>query len=156
MMQALWEQEHVTFAGKYHTIEDAGINPRPASGRVPIWYGGHHENTLSRIAKWGDGWMPNAYPPNQSAVEVFAKLRALVEAQGRDPAALGIEVWTSCGEGAEADWRKEALFWKELGVSHVCLTTNFNRRHHHRIAGSSLSDHLAAIQRYRDAVADIL
>src|ERR1700760_1728005 len=41
VMQALWANEHVTFAGTFHRVEDAGINPRPASGRVPIWYGGH-------------------------------------------------------------------------------------------------------------------
>ena len=33
-MQALWAQPHVTFAGKYHTIEDAGINPVPPRQRI--------------------------------------------------------------------------------------------------------------------------
>src|SRR6202012_4119715 len=46
VMLALWQEKHVTFKGRYHTIDDAGINPRPASGRVPLWYGGHHEHTL--------------------------------------------------------------------------------------------------------------
>jgi probable F420-dependent oxidoreductase len=156
VMQALWAQPHVTFKGKYHTIDDAGINPRPASGKVPLWYGGHHEHTLPRIAKWGDGWMPNAYPPDQSALDIFAELRRLTEAAGRDPAAVGIEVWTSCGQGTEADWRKEAAFWKQAGVSHICLTTTFNRRHHHRIAGHTATDHLAAAKRYRDAIGDLL
>ena len=156
VMQALWKEEHVTFSGRFHTINDVGINPRPASGRVPIWYGGHHENTLSRIAKWGDGWMPNAFPPDQSAADIFGRLRGMVEAEGRDPAAVGIEVWTSCGAGSEADWRKEATFWKSLGVTHICLTTTFHKRHHHRIAGHTLSDHLAAAKRFHDAIADIL
>jgi probable F420-dependent oxidoreductase len=156
VMQALWAQDHVVFEGKYHRVEDAGINPRPAAGRVPVWYGGHHERTLPRIAKWGDGWMPNAYPPDQTALDTFAQLRRLTEAEGRDPASVGIEVWTSCGAGTEADWRREALFWKEAGASHLCLTTTFNRRHHHRIAGRSLADHLAALRRYRDAVGDLL
>jgi len=156
VMQALWQHEHVTFKGRYHSIDDAGINPRPASGRVPLWYGGHHDNTLARIAKWGDGWMPNAYPPEQSAVEIFAKLRNLIEAQGRDPTAVGIEVWTSCGAGDESQWRKETAFWRALGVTHICLTTTFHKRHHHRIAGRSVDDHLAAAKRYHDAIADIL
>src|ERR1700731_2089836 len=30
VMHALWGEPHVTFKGKWHTIEDAGINPRPA------------------------------------------------------------------------------------------------------------------------------
>jgi probable F420-dependent oxidoreductase len=156
VMQALWAQPHVTFKGKYHTIDDAGINPRPASGKVPLWYGGHHEHTLPRIAKWGDGWMPNAYPPDQSALDIFSQLRRLTEQEGRDPAAVGIEVWTSCGESNEADWRKEVAFWKQAGVSHICLTTTFDRRHHHRIAGRTIADHLAAQKRYRDAVGDLL
>ena len=156
VMQALWTQPHVTFKGRYHTIDDAGINPRPASGRVPLWYGGHHDLTLPRIAKWGDGWMPNAYPPDQTALDVFEKLRTLTREAGRDPASVGIEVWTSCGSGKPEDWRKEALFWKSAGASHLCLTTTFNRRTHRRIAGHTLSDHLTAAQRYREAVADAL
>ena len=65
VMQALWAQPHVTFKGRYHTIDDAGINPRPASGRIPVWFGGHAEQTLQRTAKYGDGWMPLAYPADE-------------------------------------------------------------------------------------------
>lgn len=156
VMRALWAEPHVTFKGSYHTIDDAGINPRPASGKVPLWFGGHHEHTLPRIAKWGDGWMPNAYPPDQTALDSFAELRRLTEAEGRDPASVGIEVWTSCGNGSEADWRREAAFWKAASVSHICLTTTFDRRHHKRIPGRSVADHLTAAKRFRDAIGDLL
>jgi probable F420-dependent oxidoreductase len=156
VMQALWAKPHVSFKSRWHTIEDAGINPRPASGRVPVWFGGHHERTLERIAKRGDGWMPNAYPPDQSALDVFAKLRSLTEAAGRDPARVGIEVWVSMGSGTERDWADAASFWKRAGASHLCLTTTFDRRHHRRIAGHTMSDHLAALRRYHAAVADRL
>src|SRR5580700_4409041 len=156
VMQKLWAEEHVTFHGKWHTIEDAGINPRPASGKVPVWFGGHHERTIERIAKWGDGWMPNAYPADQSALDIFATLRKLTEQAGRDPTAVGIEVWTSMGSGSESDWAKEAQFWKRAGATHLCLTTTFHRRHHHRLAGHTLSDHVAALKRFRNAVGDAL
>ena len=36
VMQALWAEPHVTFAGRYHTIEGAGINPLPTRRRIPI------------------------------------------------------------------------------------------------------------------------
>ena len=156
VMQALWAEPHVAYKGRWHTIDDAGIDPRPQSGRVPVWFGGHHERTLDRIAKWGDGWMPNAYPADQSALDVFARLRSLTEAAGRDPAHVGIEVWVSMGSRSEADWAREARFWKDAGATHLCLTTTFERRHHHRIAGRTLSDHLAALRRYRVAVAEEL
>ncbi|HVZ08271.1 LLM class F420-dependent oxidoreductase [Rhodopila sp.] len=156
VMRALWAEPHITFKGRYHTIDDAGINPRPASGSVPIWFGGHHEHTLPRIAKWGDGWMPNAYPPDQTALDIFGQLRRMTEEAGRDPASVGIEVWTSLGDGKEADWREETAFWKQAGVSHICVTTTFGRRHHKRIAGKTLADHLAALKRYHAAIADLL
>ena len=147
VMQALWAQPHVTFKGKYHTIDDAGINPRPASGRVPLWYGGHHEHTLPRIAKWGDGWMPNAYPPDQTALEIFDQLRRLTRS-GR--AAIRRRSASRSGRPAarapKPTGAKEAAFWQAAGASHICLTTTFHRRHHHRIAGKTLSDHLAALR----------
>jgi hypothetical protein len=87
---------------------------------------------------------------------VLAELRRLTEQAERDPAQVGIEVWVSMGSGSEADWAKEARFWKQAGASHLCLTTTFNRRHHHRIAGHTLADHLAALRRYHAAVADAL
>ena len=88
VMRALWQEEHVTFKGKYHTIDDAGINPRPASGYLPVWYGGHHEKTLPRIAKWGDGWIQNNFPPDQSALNIFGELRRMIEAEGRRSASV--------------------------------------------------------------------
>jgi probable F420-dependent oxidoreductase len=156
VMQMLWRDEFVRFKGRWHTLDDAGINPRPAAGKVPVWYGGHVEQTLQRVAKWGDGWMPNAYRPGQEAHDILAKLRKLTEEAGRDPADVGIEVWTSMGSGCEADWAKEAQFWKKAGATHLCLTTTFHRRHHHRLAGHTLSDHVAALKRFHGAVADAL
>jgi probable F420-dependent oxidoreductase len=156
VMQALWAEPHVKFAGEFHTIEDAGINPRPASGRVPIWYGGHAEATFRRAARYGDGFMPLAYPMGDQALAAFDKLRGLLRENGRDPAGYGIEVWVSPGAGTEADWRKEIGFWKEAGVTHVTAHTTYVSNHHKRIAGKTAGEHLQAITRYRAAVADLL
>jgi probable F420-dependent oxidoreductase len=156
VMQALWAEPHVDFTGEFHRIEDVGINPRPASGRVPIWYGGHAEATFRRAAKYGDGFMPLAYPAGDAALAAFAKLRALTGEAGRDPSAMGLEVWVSLGAGSEEDWRREISFWKEAGVTHVTVHTTYVSGHHKRIAGHSAADHLAAITQYREAVADLL
>ena len=95
VMQALWAEPHVTFAGKYHTIEDAGINPLPTRRRVPIWFGGHADVTMERVVKWGDGWMPLNYAPGDDAIAAFDKLRAMAESAGRDPASIGIDTRTT-------------------------------------------------------------
>jgi len=156
VMQALWAESHVTFAGEFHRIDDAGINPRPASGRVPIWYGGHAEATFRRAARYGDGFMPLAYPMGEGALAAFAKLHTLTREAGRDPAAMGIEVWTSPGAGGAADWRREIAFWKAAGVTHVTAHTTYASANHKRIAGRSATEHLDAITRYRAAIADLL
>jgi probable F420-dependent oxidoreductase len=156
VMQALWAEPHVDFSGEFHRIADAGINPRPASGRVPIWYGGHAEATFRRCARYGDGYMPLRYPPGDAALAAFAKLRALTKEAGRDPAAMGFEVWVSPGAGTPEDWRREAAFWKAAGVTHLTAHTTYVSDHHRRLAGRTAADHLAAIGSYRAAVADLL
>jgi len=155
-MQALWAEPNVTFAGEFHQLDDGGINPRPKSGRVPVWFGGHAEATFRRAAKYGDGFMPLAYPAGDEALAAFDKLHTMTRAAGRDPAAMGLEVWVSPGVGTEADWRREIGFWKKAGVTHVNAHTSYVSAHHKRIAGKSHADHLAAITRYRAAVADLL
>ncbi|MBV8703437.1 MAG: LLM class F420-dependent oxidoreductase [Acetobacteraceae bacterium] len=157
VMRALWANQHVTFEGRWHRIEDAGINPRPASGRVPLWFGGHHDNTLRRIAKWGDGWMMLALPAGPEATAAFDTLRRYAEQEGRDPASIGIEIWTSTAQNAgEQAWREEFRFWKAAGVTHVTLASTHGRGIHKRIPGRSMADHLDAIRRYRAAVGDLL
>ncbi|MEJ1975212.1 MAG: LLM class F420-dependent oxidoreductase [Acetobacteraceae bacterium] len=156
VMRALWAEPHVTFEGKWHRIEDAGINPRPASGRIPVWFGGHVDVTLKRTAKWGDGWIMLAHPPGDTALAEFDKLRRFTAEAGRDPASVGLEVWVSTGTGSEADWRKEFSFWKAAGVTRVTLNSSYARNHHRRIAGRTMAAHVDALHRYRAAVADLL
>ena len=55
VMRALWAQPNVKFKGRYHDIDDSGINPRPASGHIPIWFGGHDDAILRRVARIADG-----------------------------------------------------------------------------------------------------
>ncbi|MDO9707112.1 LLM class F420-dependent oxidoreductase [Paracraurococcus lichenis] len=155
VMQKLWAEPFVDFKGRYHRIEDAGINPLPVQRRIPVWFGGHVDQTLERIASLGDGWIMNAYPPGEAIEAELAKLRRLTEQAGRDPAAIGLEVWISGGAGEEASWRSEAVYWKRLGATHLTLTNTFNRRHHRRIAGRSAAEHLDVLRRFHGAVAEV-
>jgi len=155
VMRALWAEPHVSFKGEWHTIEDAGINPLPITRRVPVWFGGHDERALERIAKHGDGWIMLSYDRGPEADAAFAKLRAMATSAGRNPAALGLCVWVSA-VGDEKSWRAELSAWKTAGVTHVTLNNVYGRYHHKRIEGRTLKDHVAAMKRYRAAVADLL
>ena len=127
VMQQLWAEPHVKYDGRWHHIDDAGINPRPASGKVPVWFGGHHGSAPCRASPNGAtaGCQTPIRPTRRAR-----RVRPAPPAAGKpgDPADIGIEVWTSMGSGSEADWNREAKFWKAAGVSHICLTTTFDRR----------------------------
>jgi probable F420-dependent oxidoreductase len=156
VMKALWAEPHVNFKGEWHTIDDAGINPLPARRAVPIWFGGHADATLRRTAKWGDGWIMLAHPKGDQAEAEFAKLRGYVKQAGRDPSAVGIEVWVSTAEGGPADWRKEFQYWQGAGATHVTVNSTYGRGPHRRIAGKTMADHLEAMKQYHAAVADLI
>ena len=81
-------------------------------------------------------------------------LHRYAEEAGRDPVTIGIDTRVSAGAGAE--WRDQVRFWKSLGVTHLTLANYYESEHLHCIAGRSLSDHIAAMRRYRNAVADLL
>jgi probable F420-dependent oxidoreductase len=155
VMRALWAEPHVTFKGEWHTIEDAGINPLPTLRSVPLWFGGHDDRALQRIAKHGDGWIMLSYDRGPEADAAFAKLRGLAADAGRDPKSLGIGVWVSA-VGDETSWREELTAWKAAGVTHITLNNVYGRYHHKRIEGRTVTDHIAAMKRYRAAVADLL
>jgi alkanesulfonate monooxygenase SsuD/methylene tetrahydromethanopterin reductase-like flavin-dependent oxidoreductase (luciferase family) len=156
LMRALWAEPHVTFKGQWHTIEDAGINPLPTGRKIPLWFGGHEDATLRRIAKFGDGWIMLAHPAGPVANAEFAKLRGYIKDAGRDPRAVGLEVWVSTGEGGPEDWRKQFQAWKDADVTHVTVNSCYSRGPHKRIAGKTVSDHMAAMKQYHAAVADLL
>jgi probable F420-dependent oxidoreductase len=155
VMNALWSDQHVAFKGKWHTIDDAGINPRP-KGKIPLWFGGHADVTLRRTAKWGDGWIMLAHARGKEAESEFDKLRRYVKEAGRDPREVGIEVWVSTAEGGPDDWRKEFGYWKSAGVTHVTVNSTYARGPHKRIAGKTMADHLKAMKDYHAAVADLV
>ncbi len=155
VMRALWAQPHVKFKGCYHDVDDSGINPRPASGRIPIWFGGHAEAILRRVAGIGDGWMPLAYGPGEKALAKIEQLRAFTKEAGREPSEVGVEAWISLGAGAPDDWRSAFTFWRNAGISHVTAHTTYAAGRHRRIKGRTVADHVAALRSFIEAVKDL-
>src|SRR5262249_33930812 len=57
LLRGLWTGPSVTFHGREHHIEGAGINPLPIQRRLPVWVGGKVRATVRRAAQYGDGWI---------------------------------------------------------------------------------------------------
>ena len=152
VMQKLWANDFVTYEGQWHKLPNVGINPRPPGGRVPVWFGGHVPETLQRCARLGDGWTQLAHPMGDGYIAAFDELKRLTEAAGRDPAKMGLEVWVSCAEGAEREWRAEAEWWAKHGATHIVLHNQFSNPCHKRVAETDRASHERYMQRWIKAV----
>lgn len=155
LMKALWTQPNVTFKGNWHEVPDAGINPLPKRP-IPLWFGGHVDQTLDRIARMGDGWIVLQHLPDEKGKAAIGELRRRVRAAGRTESAVGVDAWISIGATTPEQWREQMLGWRALGVSHVTLNTTFSSYHHKRIDGTSVEAHLAAIRQFHETVRDLL
>jgi probable F420-dependent oxidoreductase len=122
VLRKLWSQPLVEFEGRWDKIPDAGINPLPIQRTIPIWFGGHADATLRRVARLGDGWLPNDISAEQAQESIMNLKRYVVNA-GRDPARIGIDARLAYGEGDRESLHREVDRWKSIGAT--LLTMDF-------------------------------
>ena len=143
VLRALWTNELVTYDGTWHRITDAGLNPLPVQRPIPIWFGGGAEPVVCRVARLGDGWLPEFEADRHGRAEL-AKMHAYAREAGRDPGAIGIERTISIAGRTPEEWIEVAAAWRTLGASHVALDSMG--------AGLATPDrHIDAIRRYKEA-----
>jgi probable F420-dependent oxidoreductase len=123
IMRACWRDDRVSFKGEFFSFEGLGCRPRPASGTIPIWIGGHTERALRRVVALGDGWHA-AFPTPDALAHGIAELRQACRKAGRDLATLAISarVGLSAKRAAD-DVLAELRALRDLGVAHVILET---------------------------------
>ena len=79
LLRRLWTEEHVTHQGRYFTVTDVTVGPRPVQQpRPPIWFAGWAEPAIRRAARLGDAWLggPSASAPElQTCVRLYRQAR---------------------------------------------------------------------------------
>ena len=122
LMRSLWQNELITYEGKSHKVTDAGINPLPPEGSIPIWFGGTADIVLKRVARLGDGWMPVG-KPDESRQLMIEKLTGYLREEGRDIGDIGIESWVTLKDLSDSDVQNEIDGWRNLGATHLSVNT---------------------------------
>ena len=92
VMKRLWQEDHVTFAGKHFQLEDVTLDPKPIQpGGVPILLASHHATgsdvQYKRAGRYADGVMGITDSP-ENYTEVLRKVEGFAVEAGRDPSAL--------------------------------------------------------------------
>jgi len=91
LMRRAWTTDPVSFDGRYYTIKDVHVMPKPRQrGGIPIWIGGHTEAALRRTATLGNAWHPiGLRPPALLHPDEYAanvrRLHAYAKEAGRNP-----------------------------------------------------------------------
>lgn len=123
VMNLLWSQELVQFEGKYHKLDDVGLNPMPQR-KIPLWFGGSADPVLRRIAKYGEGWMPGGRSPEESK-SVVEKLHTFLEEVGREKESIGIDPFLSLDRIPVKESGAFIDAWRELGATHISVGTMY-------------------------------
>ena len=103
VLERVWANTNVSYAGRYTTLSDFSLKPMPIQKpRPPIWISGRKEVAMRRAARYGDGWLPYLYTPEQLA-DSIEKIKRYGADLGRDMSGFkpGLFVFTTVHEDSE-------------------------------------------------------
>jgi len=96
ILQGAWHQPSLTYHGKYYSVDDLVVEPKPLSGRTrahpTIYAGGESEAAKGLITRACDAYVMHGDPPAQIAPKV-ADLRLRRERLGRSPMQYGMAAY---------------------------------------------------------------
>lgn len=82
VIRRLWREDKVTFEGRFNTLHEVSIEPKPRQATLPIWVSGRQEAAMKRAARFGEGWLPYMYTPEMLR-DSIARIRQLSVEAGR-------------------------------------------------------------------------
>lgn len=128
VMRTLWTQQLVTYHGRWHHIENCGLNPMPVQRPIPLWIGGTADSVLRRAARIADGWIVATdvgVPPTPENFRAnWEKVRAYAAEAGRDPSTIGLHTGVGIPSDSDReDWTRELHVLREMGATHVTVST---------------------------------
>jgi probable F420-dependent oxidoreductase len=92
VLDAVWGDDVVEYAGRNVRIARADVQPKPVQRpRPPVLLTGYTPDEIDRVAARSDGWNPAGVPVAMLA-PTWARVRDAAAARGRDPDALRMVV----------------------------------------------------------------
>lgn len=87
VVRGLLDGERTTFTGRWYTLDDAPLEPKPRQDHLPLLVGGGGEKVTLRIAaRWADEW--NTWGAPEHLAAKGGVLDRHCETIGRDPATI--------------------------------------------------------------------
>ncbi len=91
LMKSCWTEEQIDFSGRWWTLQDVRMEPKPVQKPYPtLWFGGRVPAGVRRAVRHGDGFMGAGSQPTAAFSEQVEIVREELAAQERDPATFRI------------------------------------------------------------------
>ncbi len=139
LLRELWTTPSVTFEGRWHHVDRAGINPLPVQRPIPIWMGADSEPAIRRAARLADGFFAHFAASDEGRAQA-ATFWEWVKEAGRDRARVGLE----CRTGArmsDDELSRSAETFRAMGATDIEFNTM-------RAGFRSADEHLDAFRRF--------
>src|SRR5580698_8312318 len=106
IVDAAWKKDHFSHTGKYYSVQDLVLQPKPVSKPRPVIYaGGESETAKNLIAEKCDAYVMHGDPPERIA-EKIADMRVRREKKNLPPMKFGVAGYVVVRE-SEAEAKKE-------------------------------------------------
>ncbi len=146
VMRRLWTEDDVHFDGSFTRLPGVTLDPKPVQQpHPPIWISGRSEAAMRRCARFGSGWLPYMYTPEQLATSLADIARFCEEEKRETAVSAGQFIFFAVHED-----RKEAV-----GMATERLSRQYNQDFSKLVGRYALAgdpdDCIARLQEYIDA-----
>jgi len=104
ILKGLWEEERFSYEGRFHTVRDFSLRPRPVQKRLPLWVAATVEPAFERAARFGAHLAGTAH-----GYDVYDNF---LRQHGREPTEFnrGMLMFMHLAESREQAWAEAAPF----------------------------------------------
>jgi len=120
LLRKLWTEPLVSFAGEYHRVDRAALNPRPTRP-IPLWFGGYTEPAYRRAARFGDGFIFTR--SIEGAMQGWSQIERYLKEAGRAVETFGRELIIGHFDKTPRDAAARVQRCREWGCTHVAVNT---------------------------------
>jgi dimethylsulfone monooxygenase len=108
VVDSAWKKDHFSYSGKYYSVSDLVLQPKPVSNPRPtIYAGGESETAKNLIAEKCDAYVMHGDPPDRIAEKV-RDMRERREKKNLPPMKFGVAGYVIVRE-TEAEAKKELV-----------------------------------------------